>query len=56
MILINSLGVKVYSKDLNVKTGSNNQKIYVNALASGIYILMLEQDGQIDTQRIVIKK
>ncbi len=56
IVLINALGIKVYTKDLNTKGGRTIEKINVNQLPNGIYTLMLEQNSDIITKRVVINK
>lgn len=56
MILVNSLGMKVHSQVVNAKAGTNAEYLNATGLANGIYTLLIEQDGQIITQRVVINK
>ncbi len=56
IVLINALGIKVYTKGLNTKGGRTIEKINVNQLPNGIYTLMLEQNSDIITKRVVINK
>ncbi len=56
IVLINALGIKVYTKELNTKGGRTIEKINVNQLPNGVYTLMLEQNSDIITKRIVISK
>jgi hypothetical protein len=56
LVVVNALGMKVYAKSVDTKTGTNNEFLGIDILTDGIYTLILEQDGQILTQRIAINK
>lgn len=56
LVVVNALGMKVYAKSVDSKTGTNNEFLGIDNLTDGIYTLILEQDGQILTQRIAINK
>lgn len=56
LVVVNSLGMKVYSKSVDTKAGTNNEFLGIDNLTDGIYTLILEQNGQIVTQRIAINK
>ncbi len=56
MTLVNALGVKVFSKELNEKGGSTIEKINVSNLPVGIYTLLLEQNDKIITKRVMINR
>lgn len=56
LVVVNSLGLKVYSKSVDTKAGTNNEFLGIDNLTDGIYTLILEQNGQIVTQRIAINK
>jgi hypothetical protein len=54
--LFNSFGTSVYSSEVYSKAGSNTEFINSNELINGIYTLLIEQNDQILTYRIVINK
>ena len=56
LILVNSLGMRVHSQNVNSKAGTNAEYLNATNLTNGIYTLLIEQDGQIITQRVVINK
>jgi len=56
LVVVNSLGMKVYTKSVDTKAGTNNEFLGIDNLTDGIYTLILEQNGQIVTQRIAINK
>ena len=56
IVLVNALGVKVFSKELNIKGGRTIEKIDVSQLPTGVYTLLLEQNNEIITKRIMINK
>lgn len=56
LILVNSLGMRVHSQNVNSKAGTNAEYLNATDLTNGIYTLLIEQDGQIITQRVVINK
>ncbi len=56
IVLVNALGVKVFSKELNIKGGRTIEKIDVSQLPTGVYTLLLEQNDEIITKRIMINK
>ncbi|HHH53501.1 MAG TPA: T9SS type A sorting domain-containing protein, partial [Bacteroidetes bacterium] len=56
MVLVNALGVKVYTKSLSKKGGTYIEKINVNHLPDGIYTLLIEQNNTVITKRVAISK
>jgi hypothetical protein len=56
MFMVNTLGVKVFSKKLNNKGGRYNEKINVDNLPNGIYTILIEQNDIVITKRVVINK
>ena len=50
------LGKTFYKQQLHYNQGINSQKIALNDLANGIYILKLEKDGKVYTEKLVIDK
>ncbi len=56
IILVNTLGVKVFTKELNAQGGRTIEKINVSHLPTGIYTLLLEQNDEIITKRVMIDR
>ncbi|HEB62714.1 MAG TPA: T9SS type A sorting domain-containing protein [Bacteroidetes bacterium] len=56
IILVNALGVKVFTKELNAQGGRTIEKINVSHLPTGIYTLLLEQNDEIITKRVMIDR
>jgi len=56
LVLVNSLGMRVHSQMVNAIAGTNAEFLNVNDLTNGIYTLIIEQEGQFITQRVVINK
>ncbi len=56
IILVNTLGVKVFTKELSAQGGNIIEKINVSHLPTGVYTLLLEQNDKIITKRVMINR
>ncbi|MCD4772836.1 MAG: T9SS type A sorting domain-containing protein [Bacteroidales bacterium] len=54
--IMDLLGKSFYEKQFQFNHGTNSQKIVLDDLANGIYIVRLENDGKVYTEKLVIDK
>lgn len=54
--ILDLVGKSHFENELHFNQGTNSQKIVLNDLANGIYIIKLEQEGNVYTQKLVIDK
>ena len=56
IILLNTLGQKVYQEDLSNFVGTYNKQVVAGALASGMYILKITHGNNSYIHKILVKK
>ena len=56
LTLLNTLGIKVFDKKIDLHKGSVFEKVNIENLKNGMYLLILEQNNQRVTKRIIIEK
>ncbi len=54
--IMDLVGKTFYQQQLHYNQGTNSQKIVLDDLANGIYILKLEKDGKVYTEKLIIDK